>query len=135
MIRAVISYRSSHSQMFYKIGALKNFSKFTKRTSVTEFIFNKVAGWRCISKTSSRDIRKSLKFFFGLCVRDGCFWYLQIVIASRIVCYLGTNIKSVFRTLANKVYYIGNQPPLYLWRIKPLPKCWIVSLCYFHECS
>ena len=34
-----------------------------------------------------------------------------------------------------KVYDTRNKVPLYLWRIKPILKCYIVSLYYFSNCS
>ena len=40
--------RSSCPKVFYKKGALKNFLKFTWKTTVSESLFNKVAGKTCI---------------------------------------------------------------------------------------
>ena len=37
------NYRSSNLQIFFKIGVLKNFAKFYKKTPVLMFFFNKVA--------------------------------------------------------------------------------------------
>ena len=43
-IRNFDSSRSCHWQMFLKIGVLKNFVNFTKKTYILESLFNKVAG-------------------------------------------------------------------------------------------
>ena len=37
-------FRSSRSQMFFKIGVLKNFHKCHRKTPVLEYLFNKVTG-------------------------------------------------------------------------------------------
>ena len=42
--RRYISNRSSHSQMFFKIGALKNFANFTGKRRVLESLFYEIAG-------------------------------------------------------------------------------------------
>ena len=42
----VILFKSSHSEMFYKIGILKNFVKFTRRHLSRSLIFNKVTSLR-----------------------------------------------------------------------------------------
>ena len=39
-------FRSSRSKTFFKIGTLKNFANFHKKTLVLESLFNKVAGLR-----------------------------------------------------------------------------------------
>ena len=38
------NYKSSRSQIFFKIGVLKNFANFTGKAPVLESSFNKVAG-------------------------------------------------------------------------------------------
>ena len=38
------NYKSSRSQIFFKIGLLKNFANFTGKAPVLESPFNKVAG-------------------------------------------------------------------------------------------
>ena len=40
------TYRSSRSQMFFKISALENFEKFTEKKKVLQSLFTKVAGLR-----------------------------------------------------------------------------------------
>ena len=45
--------------MFYKIGVLKNFGKFTGKHLYREFFFNKVAGLQCatiLKKTLGRSV-------------------------------------------------------------------------------
>ena len=39
------------------------------------------------------------------------------------------------RQLVYKVYCSRNQVPIYLWWIRPILKCWIVSLYYFCDCG
>ena len=39
-----VTFRSTYFQVFFKIGVLKNFSKFTGKAPASEFLFTKVAG-------------------------------------------------------------------------------------------
>ena len=45
--------RSSRSQMFFNIGSLKNFAKFTRKHLRQSFFFNKVAGLRPVNFAKS----------------------------------------------------------------------------------
>ena len=45
----VYIYRSSRSEMFYKIDVLKNFAKFTRRLICRSLFFNKVTGWHFLT--------------------------------------------------------------------------------------
>ena len=48
--------RSSRSQMFFKVGVLKNFAKFSgERTAALESLFNKVAGLRACNFIKKSD--------------------------------------------------------------------------------
>ena len=46
MFRSCKTVRSSRSQMFHKIVALKNFAKFTGNHQYRSLLYNKVAGWK-----------------------------------------------------------------------------------------
>ena len=62
--------------MFYKIGALKNFSKFTKRTSVTEFFLIKLQGDAVSGKPAVEGYENLSSFFLdfvlGMAASDIC---------------------------------------------------------------
>ena len=53
----VLRYRSSRSQMFFKIGFLKTFANFIEKKTVLESLFNKVAGLRV-----SNFVKKRLQY-------------------------------------------------------------------------
>ena len=53
--------RSSHSQMFFKIGILKNFSIFSKKTPVFVSFFNKAPGLFLLKKRFQRRCWKIVK--------------------------------------------------------------------------
>ena len=74
------SYKSSHSQMFYKIGVLKNFVKIHRKKPVSEFLFNKVV---CLTpvlepflniNSFSYKFCKIFKNNFFQNTSSGCFW-------------------------------------------------------------
>ena len=47
--------KSSHSQMFFKIGVLKKIRNIHRKTPVLEFLFNKVAGLQAVLSFLKRD--------------------------------------------------------------------------------
>ena len=40
MVKVIVNFKSSCLQIFFKIGALKDFANFTRKKSVLEFLFN-----------------------------------------------------------------------------------------------
>ena len=46
--------RSSHSQMSFKMGVLKNFGKFHRKTHELESLLNKVAGLKAFNFTKTK---------------------------------------------------------------------------------
>ena len=71
--------RSSRSQMFFKIGALKNFANFTEKKPVLKSLFNKVAGLKDFNKRDSNTdvfIVKFAKFLSTPFFTDHLRWLL-----------------------------------------------------------
>ena len=72
-----LKFRSSRSQMFFKIGVLKKYRKFHRKTSVLESLFNKLAGPQALLKTDSSTgaFQWNLRNFQDHA--GGCFWKLE----------------------------------------------------------
>ena len=56
-------YRSSRSQMFFKIGVLKNFAVIRRKTPVFESLFNKIAGLKSCNFIKKRLQHRCFPFF------------------------------------------------------------------------
>ena len=48
ILSLISGIKSSGSKMIFKIGVLKNFGKFHRKTPVLESLFNKVAGFQAL---------------------------------------------------------------------------------------
>ena len=74
----VSSYRSSRPEVFYKLGSLKSFVKFTRKHLCWNLFFNKVAGLKPEKKTIQQrcfpvSFAKFLRAFISQNTSGGCF--------------------------------------------------------------
>ena len=71
--RVNTGFRNSFSQMCYRIVVLKSFEKFLRKTHVSEFFFNKVAGLRPLTLLKKRLRHRSFHVNFAKFTHLTCF--------------------------------------------------------------